>query len=176
MSKGDFSYLKITNNIQTNIMGARSYFLLDNEILSTDEIYGQRQSAVNDDRLILANKTILVIDDNPINLSVAEKTLCKFGASALKAFSAKEGLQTFHAHQVDVVLMDLHMPLIDGFEATKMIRDSQNFRDRPVPILAYTTYSYDEVSEAIKKYQLDGYIGKPFTQTQVLETILSVIS
>lgn len=176
MSKGDFSYLKITNNIQTNIMGARSYFLLDNEILSTDEIYSQRQGAVNDDQFILAEKTILVVDDNPINLSVAEKTLSKFGAHALKAFSAKEGLQAFHANPVDVVLMDLHMPLIDGFEATKMIREKQAFQDRPVPILAYTTYSYDEVSDAIKKYQLDGYIGKPFTQTQVLETILSAIS
>ena len=157
-------------------MGARSYFFLDNQILSTDEVYGQQDIGRNDDQQLLADKSVLVIDDSPINLSVAEKTLSKFGAASLKAFSAKEGLQSFHQHHVDVILMDLHMPLIDGFEATSMIRATQKHRDNPIPILAYTTYSYDEVSKAIKKYQLYGYIGKPFTQTQVLETILSVIS
>lgn len=175
MSRGDFPNAKITNNIQTIIMGARSYFLLDNEILSTDQMYDQQHGRLKDDQLILSGKSVLVVDDNPINLSVAEKTLSKFGARSFTAFSAKEGLQSFHAHDVDVILMDLHMPLIDGFEATRMIRETQSFKDSPIPILAYTTYSYDEVSDAIKKYELDGYIGKPFTQTQVLETILSVI-
>lgn len=176
MSKGDFSSLKITNNIQTKTMGARSYFLLDNEILSTDEIYDNKQVVQNDDKLMLADKSILIIDDNPINLSVAEKTLAKFGASALKSFSAKEGIQAFSNNPVDVILMDLHMPVIDGFEATKLIRETNTFQKSPIPILAYTTYSYAEVREAIEKYNLDGYIGKPFTQTQVLETILSVLS
>ena len=156
-------------------MGARSYFLLDNEILSTDEIYNNRQRSNDDDKLILADKSILIIDDNPINLSVAEKTLSKFGANAHKSFSAKEGIQSFISNSVDLILMDLHMPMIDGFEATSMIRATETFKNNPVPILAYTTYALNEVSEAISRYKLDGYIGKPFTQTQVLETILSVL-
>ena len=79
-------------------MGARSYFFLDNQILSTDEVYGQQDIGRNDDQQLLADKSVLVIDDSPINLSVAEKTLSKFGAASLKAFSAKEGLQSFHQH------------------------------------------------------------------------------
>jgi len=176
VSLGDFSSLKITNNIQTIIMGARSYFLLDDEILSTDEFSTGIQASENEDKLILAGMSILVIDDHPINLSVAEKTLSKFGAQALKSFSAKDGLHTFNNNKVDLILMDLHMPVIDGFEATQLIKASNAFKKRPVPILAYTTFAYSEVSEALNKYGLDGYIGKPFTQTQVLETILSVVN
>jgi CheY-like chemotaxis protein len=172
---GDFPCSKITYNIQTKLMGARSYFLLGDEIFSTDQIEGKSNAQKSEDQLILAKKSILVIDDNPINLSVAEKTLHKFGAEALTSFSAKEGIQTFTSNTVDLILMDLHMPVIDGFEATQMIRATSAFQDRPVPILAYTTYSYNEVKDAIVKFELDGYIGKPFTQTQVLETILSVL-
>ena len=156
-------------------MGAKSYFLLDNEILSTDEIYSPQGTSVSENRAILEGKLILIIDDSPINLSVAEKTLSKFGAQCLKAFSAKEGILSYIENDVDLILMDLHMPMIDGFEATSMLKDTSKFKTCAVPILAYTTYAYNEVKEAIEKYGLDGYIGKPFTQTQVLDTILSAL-
>ncbi len=172
---GDFYLLGITKYIHSIPMGARSYFLLDNEILSTDEMYSSRGSSISEDKAILEGKSILIIDDSPINLSVAEKTLSKYGAECFKAFSAKEGILSYVENDVDLVLMDLHMPMIDGFEATRMIRETSKFKTASTPILAYTTYAYNEVKEAIKKYGLDGYIGKPFTQTQVLDTILSAL-
>lgn len=156
-------------------MGARSYFLLDNEILSTDDIYSSDNTSISENKAILEGKSILIIDDSPINLSVAEKTLSKFGAQCIKAFSAKEGILSYVENNVDLILMDLHMPMIDGFEATSMLRGTSKFRNTETPILAYTTYAYSEVKEAILKYGLDGYIGKPFTQTQVLDTILSTL-
>lgn len=157
-------------------MGARSYFLLDNEILSTDDLLSSERSDVAENEGILNGKSILIIDDSPINLTVAEKTLSKYGATCRKAFSAKEGILSFTENQVDLILMDLHMPMIDGFEATRMLKGTSKFQSSGVPILAYTTYAFSEVKEAIDKYGLDGYIGKPFTQTQVLDTILSSLS
>ena len=71
--------------------------------------------------------------------------------------------------------MDLHMPSIDGFEATAMLRETQSFKSKPITILAYTTYSQDEVKEKMDEYKLDGYIGKPFTQDKVIETIIKVL-
>ena len=159
-------------------MVAKSYFLLDDKILPMDGEEGGKSAdriKVNSDSNLLEGKTILVIDDNPINLIVAEKTLKKFGANCIKALSAKEGIQKFLVNPVNLVLMDLHMPSIDGFEATAMLRETQNFKDKPINILAYTTYSYDEVKAKMSEFQLDGYIGKPFTQDQVLETIIKIL-
>lgn len=157
-------------------MGARSYFLLDNEILSTDEMIAHQIISKDENSSLLEGKVILVIDDNPINLSVAEKTLQKYGANCLRTASAKEGIAEFGKKNVDLILMDLHMPIMDGFEATRRIKASSRFIENSVPILAYTTYPYNEVKKAIELNGLDGYIGKPFTQTQVLDTILSVLS
>ncbi len=160
---------------EEKFMGARSYFLLNDEITSTDEVFVDKSQEVSGNADLLKGVKILVIDDNPINLSVAEKTLSKFGAVSYKSYSAKDGIKQFVSNQVDIVLMDLHMPLIDGFEATKLIKQTKEFQNNPIPILAYTTYSYSEVKEAIKKYGLDGYIGKPFTQAHVVETIIASI-
>ena len=157
-------------------MAAKSYFLLDDKILPMDsEPESKLASNRGADSEILAGKLILVVDDNPINLIVAEKTLKKFGAKSLKALSAKEGIQKFMANAVDLVLMDLHMPSIDGFEATAMLRETKAFKTNPINILAYTTYSHDEVRAKMDEFKFDGYIGKPFTQDQVLETIIKIL-
>ena len=125
---------------------------------------------------VLADVSVLIIDDNPINLIVAEKTLRKFGAKSIKALSAKEGVKKFLETNVQLILMDLHMPGIDGFEATNLVRETDKFKSASVPILAYTTFAFDEVKQKITDHKLDGYIGKPFTQGQVFETIISVLS
>ena len=158
-------------------MGAKSYFLLNDKILPMDseEPLNESAKAVPEEE-VLVGKSILVIDDNPINLIVAEKTLKKFGGKSIKALSAKDGIQKFIANTVDIVLMDLHMPGLDGFEATAMLRETKSFKTKPIKILAYTTYSYDEVKDKMAEFKLDGYIGKPFTQDQVLETIIELLS
>ena len=125
---------------------------------------------------VLEGIQILIIDDNPINLIVAEKTLRKFGAKSVKALSAKEGVQKYISTKPNLILMDLHMPGIDGFQATGLVRETEKFKTSPVPILAYTTFGYEEVKTKIDEHKLDGYIGKPFTQGQVFETIMSVLS
>ncbi len=158
-------------------MGAKSYFLVDNKIQSMDDEFvdgvEKKESTAND---VLADVSVLIIDDNPINLIVAEKTLKKFGAKSIKALSAKEGIQKYAVQSVQLVLMDLHMPGIDGYKATTLLHETEKFKKSPVPVLAYTTFAFDEVKEKIEEYKLDGYIGKPFTQGQVFETIMSVLS
>lgn len=157
-------------------MGAKSYFLIDDKIQPMDqETPDVSKTGAPDQAGILSGKTILVIDDNPINLVVAEKTLRKFGAESIKALSAKDGVHQFSTKKVDLILMDLHMPGIDGFEATNLIKETEAYKKAKRPILAYTTYALDEVKEKIDKFGLDGYVGKPFTQEQVLETIIDYL-
>ncbi|MFY0591644.1 response regulator [Roseivirga sp.] len=158
-------------------MGAKSYFLVDNKIQPMDEEFNEEVSKVETvANQVLEGISILIIDDNPINLIVAEKTLRKFGAKSIKALSAKEGIQKYNASQPSLILMDLHMPGIDGFQGTALVRETEKFQKNSIPILAYTTYAYDEVKAKIEEHNLDGYIGKPFTQGQVFETIMSVLS
>ena len=158
-------------------MGMRSYYLIDNKIQSLEE---PEENHLNLKKTksasILSDQNILVIDDSPINLIVAEKTLSKFGAKCFRAISAKEGLRVYNQEKIDLILMDLHMPVIDGFQGTDLIRETEKFQKHPIPIMAYTTFSYDEVMDGIKKHKLDGYIGKPFTQAQVLGSIFEVLS
>lgn len=158
-------------------MGAKSYFLVDNKIQSMDDEFvdgiEKKESTSNQ---ALADVKVLIIDDNPINLIVAQKTLSKFGATSIKALSAKEGIQKFASENVNLVLMDLHMPGIDGYKATSLLHETDKFKKSPVPVLAYTTFAFDEVKDKIESHKLDGYIGKPFTQGQVFETIMSVLS
>ncbi|MDB4448066.1 response regulator [Roseivirga sp.] len=100
----------------------------------------------------------------------------RFAARSIKALSAKEGIQKFSSESVNLILMDLHMPGIDGYKATALLHETEKFKNQPVPVLAYTTFAYDEVRDKLQFYKLDGYIGKPFTQSQVFETIMSVLS
>ena len=124
---------------------------------------------------LLKDSTILIIDDNPINLTVAHKTLAKFGAKTVKALSGVEGIKAFQKNSVQLILMDLHMPFMDGFETTQKLKAVKEFGERPAPILAYTTYAFEDVKDQIETYGLDGYIGKPFTQHQVLERIIEAV-
>lgn len=158
-------------------MGMRSYYLIDNKIQSLEETEsGQIEKKKTKTASVLTEQNVLIVDDSPINLIVAEKTLSKFGANCFRAISAKEGLKVFNQNRIDLILMDLHMPVIDGFKGTDLIRETEKFQSNPIPIMAYTTFSYDEVMEGIKKHQLDGYIGKPFTQAQVIGSIFEVLS
>lgn len=167
---------RITNTYKGDIMGMRSYYLIDNKIQSLEETEVGSSAIKSKSATILEDQNVLIIDDSPINLIVAEKTLCKFGATCFRAISAKEGLRVFGEQRIDLVLMDLHMPVIDGFRGTDLIRETEKFQSNPIPILAYTTFSYDEVMDGIKRHKLDGYIGKPFTQAQVIGSIFEVLS
>lgn len=168
---------KITNSYKGDVMGMRSYYLIDNKIQSLEEPEeGLKKLKKSKSASILADQNVLVVDDSPINLIVAEKTLSKFGATCFRALSAKEGLKVFSQEKIDLVLMDLHMPVIDGFKGTDLIRETEKFQNDPIPIMAYTTFSYDEVMDGIRKHKLDGYIGKPFTQAQVIGSIFEVLS
>lgn len=158
-------------------MRMQSYYLIDNKIQSLGEQEaGTSNLNTSKSATILEDHNILIVDGSIINLIVAEKTLSKFGATCFRAISAKKGMKVFSEQRIDLILMDLHMPVIDGFKGTDLIRETEKFQNYPIPILAYTTFSYDEVMYRIRSHKLDGYIGKPFTQAQVIGSIFEVLS
>ncbi len=105
----------------------------------------------------LTRHTLLLVEDNPINQEVAQRLLEQTGAQISLANNGAEAVELAGAHAFDLILMDLQMPVMDGYEAARQIR-----RERPqVPILALTAAVLDNDRTEAQKAGLDDHIGKP---------------
>ncbi len=122
------------------------------------------------DMVHVQRNAVLVIDDDEINLSVArlilEKTLkCK----VLTAESAMEGLNLMRSQHVSVVLLDIEMPGMNGFEALQEIRSDERLRNLPVIML--TSVADRETIAHVMKQGVEGYIKKPFLPKNLTEKV-----
>lgn len=116
---------------------------------------------------LLENKNILIVDDNRINLTVATKTLQKVKCNTLSAENGKEALEVFHSNDIDLILMDLQMPIMDGYEASAAIRQT----DKLIPIIALTGEAVFDVEQRIKDAGINCYISKPFKPNVLFQTM-----
>ncbi len=112
----------------------------------------------------------LVVDDNEINLFVVEKFLKKAGIDVYKAQSGDEALDALNAQKFDIILMDLNMPVMDGYETAEKIRNSQSI-NKETPIIALTAHSAFEAKELIKGTHLDDFITKPFELEDMVDKL-----
>ena len=160
-------------------MGAKSYYFENNQIKSFEdpiEDSSPKNTLKHPYNKVLEGVNILIVDDNPINLIVAEKTLKRFGASTFKALSGELGIECFEKEEIDLVLMDIQMPMVDGFESCKRLKATKKYSEAQTPVIAYTTFAFEEVQDRIKDANMDGYIGKPFTQAHVISSLLNIVS
>ena len=102
---------------------------------------------------------VLVIEDNPSNLTLATFLLESVGHSVLSARDAEDGLTVAHGERPDLVLMDIQLPGMDGLEATALLKHDDVTRD--IPVIALTAYSMKGDRERILEAGCDGYIAKP---------------
>lgn len=104
-------------------------------------------------------KRVLVIEDNEKNMYLMTFLLEKMGHRVLQAVTGEEGVETAEREVPDLVLMDIQLPGIDGFEATRRIRASVAARD--VPIVAVTSFAMTGDRERLLAAGCNGYIEKP---------------
>lgn len=104
-------------------------------------------------------KTILVIDDDEMNLRMAEKSLVKGGFAVRLADSGEAGLRLLEQETVDLVLLDMEMPGMNGMETLRRIRDGET-RALPIAILS----ADEDAAETLREngLQAEGFIRKPF--------------
>lgn len=119
------------------------------------------------------SKTILVIDDDAMNLRMAEFILSKVNYKVLKADSGRKGIEILKQEAVDLTLLDIEMPEMNGIETLELIRKDETICESKVMVLAATIS--DEIKEKMDGLGAVGYVGKPFMpadlQTQVAETL-----
>lgn len=114
---------------------------------------------------------VLIVDDNPINLQFLTYSLKRhFDVS-----TANNGLEAINAlndnQDFDVVLMDLSMPVMDGAEATRQIRQSISTRNRNIPIIFVTTNDFDHERNRCMEIGGDDYLIKPVDIKELMKSI-----
>lgn len=115
---------------------------------------------------------ILLAEDNAINQKLAIHLLVGFGFNVVAVETGREALQALEKKHYDVVLMDLQMPEMDGFEATKRIRGAQATTfDPDVPIIAMTACTDPQDRTACLAAGMDGYIAKPLQPEELLRVV-----
>jgi len=119
---------------------------------------------------------ILVAEDNPVNQRVTLYVLQKAGHSALAVGNGKEALTALQRETIDVVLMDVQMPEMDGFEATAAIRAEEARTGRHLPIVAMTAHAMKGDRERCVQAGMDDYVSKPIQSAELLRVIHSVMA
>jgi PAS domain S-box-containing protein len=119
----------------------------------------------------LEGKRILVAEDNKINFFVANKFLAGWGVIVTHAENGQLALEKLDEDDFDLILMDLHMPVMDGIEATRIIRNSQDPKIKSIPIVALTAAIMSESHDKIEELNINDYVLKPFKPHDLFERI-----
>lgn len=123
----------------------------------------------------LEGKRILVAEDNKINFFVANKFLISWGVKVDHAEDGQLALEKIEKEDYDLVLMDLHMPILDGIEATRIIRNSKNPRIKDIPIIALTAAIMSESHDRIEGLNINDYVLKPFKPQDLYQRLIKHI-
>ena len=114
---------------------------------------------------------ILVVEDNPINMTLAVFLLQTAGHSVLTATDAESGLRIARSDLPDLILMDIQLPDMDGLEATGRLKRDE--ATRAIPVIALTALAMKGDEERIRAAGCDGYIAKPLAYKDFLAKIAS---
>ncbi len=115
---------------------------------------------------------ILLVEDNPVNQRVAQRTLQNLAAEVIIANNGAEALERLAESNFDAVLMDCQMPVMDGFTATRRIREMELSRGaKRLPIIALTANVMSEDREKCLAAGMDAHLGKPIEPAQVIEAL-----
>jgi CheY-like chemotaxis protein/HPt (histidine-containing phosphotransfer) domain-containing protein len=121
---------------------------------------------------LLQGKNILVVEDNAINQMLVKHTLSASGASIDICENGTKALENIHNKKYDLVLMDIHMPELDGYQTTEVIRKELKL---DIPILAMTALALNGEEDKCISIGMNGYVPKPFTLQSLYEALEKVI-
>jgi two-component system cell cycle response regulator DivK len=112
---------------------------------------------------------ILVVEDQEDNRRIMRDLLTSAGYKVIEAVTGEEGVAAAEAHRPDLILMDIHLPGLDGYEATRQIKAKGDLQN--IPIIVVTSYALS--GDDVKAYEAgcDDYVSKPFSPRELLAKI-----
>lgn len=117
---------------------------------------------------------ILIVEDNPTNMTLATFLVQSVGHTVISATDAEAGLTLAHAEQPDLILMDIQLPGMDGLEATMLLKADE--ATRSIPVIALTALAMKGDEERIRAAGCDGYIAKPMRYQEFLAAIAAQLA
>jgi CheY-like chemotaxis protein/HPt (histidine-containing phosphotransfer) domain-containing protein len=138
------------------------------EIGTTNDLEVKHE--VIEDTTILKDKKILLVEDNETNRLVATTSLLNFGADIVEVENGEQAIIAIREQKFDLVLMDIQMPVMDGIEATQIIRNDLTM---DIPIIALTANAIKGENERYLSLGMNGYISKPFEEVELISMITS---
>lgn len=147
--------------------GSKFYFQfpIEDVVITND----QKQATLKElDYTVLSGKTVLVAEDEDINFIYIDELLKKHGVNIIHARNGKEAVDLYVANkQIDLVLMDIKMPIMDGYEATRIIKEKKT----NVPIIAQTAYALAGEKDKIIEAGCDDYLSKPIKPVSLFKLL-----
>jgi putative two-component system response regulator len=137
--------------------------LVGKKTVENEAAVGARKTADDD------KGTILVVEDNDLNMKLVRSLLMFDNFNVLEAVSAEKGIELARAHRPDMILMDVQLPGMDGLTATKMIKQDEELKH--IPVVALTSYAMQGDEEKAISAGCSGYIAKPFDTKTFIPTI-----
>jgi len=118
--------------------------------------------------------TVLIVEDNPANMTLAVFLLQSVGHTVLTATDAEAGLTLARGEQPQLILMDIQLPGMDGLEATALLK--RDDATRRIPVIALTALAMKGDEQRIRAAGCDGYIAKPMRYQEFLATIAAQLA
>jgi CheY-like chemotaxis protein len=118
-----------------------------------------RPASLARNRMTANGKTVLLVEDNEDNRIVYSTILRHFGYSVTEALNGEEGIMKARTEKPDLILMDISIPVIDGWEATQVLKHDPTTKD--IPIIALTAHALASDREKAMEVGCDGYLAKP---------------
>lgn len=123
---------------------------------------------------IFMEKTILIVEDNDLNMKLFNDLLQANGYRTLQTKDGRDVLNLARAHHPDLILMDIQLPEISGLEVTRMLKADKDLK--PIPVIAVTAFAMKGDEEKIREGGCEGYISKPISVVGFLQTVSSFLA
>ncbi|WP_214071653.1 ATP-binding protein [Mucilaginibacter sp. dw_454] len=153
--------------------GTGSEFTFNMIFPVSTEIYepAPKQQQLAEDNDNLSAVRILIAEDNPVNVMLMKKLLSKWGITPTIAENGERAVELVQYGNFDIILMDLQMPVMNGFDAAKEIRKMRDHQKSGIPIIALTASALFDIRERVHDSGMNDYVSKPFKPNELFEKI-----
>jgi len=137
-----------------------------------DPVEVERKTRAADEAASPLSGKVLLVEDNPINRRIGHAMLRALGLDVVEAENGSEAIERLAKEPIDLILMDCQMPVMDGFAATRDIRDRERATlARRTPIVAVTAHALSGDENRCLEAGMDGYVAKPYTRDQLRDAL-----